>query len=204
MRLTGLPLAVAAFAACAALATQPAAAADAGRVEMLATTVCHTCHMPDGNSTVPLFPKLAGQQPEYIAKQLADFIAGRRINDAMVPFLPQIKTADIAGLAAYYSAQARAPGTVEDAALAAAGRKLYDDGNEETGVPACSGCHEAAGEGSDLYPRIAGQHQTYTAQEMLRFKNGERTNDKGKVMRAVAERLTEDEIRAVAEYLAGL
>jgi cytochrome c553 len=200
MRLLGTSAAV----ALAALSWQAASAADAGRVEMLATTVCHTCHMPDGNSTVPLFPKLAGQQPEYIAKQLADFIAGRRINEAMAPFLPQVKSADIAGLAAYYSAQARKPGTVEDAAIAAAGRKLYDDGNEESGVPACSGCHEAAGEGSDRFPRLAGQHQTYTAQELLRFKNGERTNDKGKVMRAVAERLTEDEIRAVAEYLAGL
>lgn len=206
MRLHALSFAIAVAAATvlAALPFRPAAAADNGRIELLATTVCHTCHMPDGNSTVPLFPKLAGQQTAYIAKQLADFIAGKRSNDAMLPFLSQIKNADIAGLAAFYGAQTRTPGTVEDAALAEVGRKIYDDGNEETGVPACAGCHEPAGEGNDLFPRLAGQHQVYAVQELLRFRSGERTNDKGKVMRVVAERLTDDEIRAVAEYMAGL
>lgn len=191
---------------CAAMLVHSAASAaqDGGRVEMLVTTVCHACHMADGNSAAPLFPKLARQRTEYLAKQLTDFVSGKRVNAVMAPFVPQIKAADIEGLAAYYSAQEPAPGVVADPALAEAGRKLYEDGNEETGVPACVGCHEAAGVGNERYPRLAGQHQAYTTQEMLEFKSGLRANDKGKVMRAVAERLSEAEIHAVSEYLAGL
>lgn len=183
------------------LAATPALAAN---VQELATTVCNACHMPDGNSVVPMFPKLAGQHAEYLEKQLDDFLGGKRTNDVMAPVLGQISPGDVKGLAAYYASQKLAPGAVQDAALAEAGRKLFDDGNETSGVPACAGCHGAAGEGNPRYPRISAQHQAYTTQQMLNFKSGARTNDKGKVMRAVAERLTEAEIQAVSEYLAGL
>jgi cytochrome c553 len=183
------------------MAATPALADD---VATLVTTVCNACHMPDGNSVVPMFPKLAGQQAEYLEKQLADYITGKRPNDVMAPVIAQIKPGDIKGLAAFYAGQKPAPGTVNDAALAEAGRKLYEDGNEESGVPACVGCHQPAGEGNPRYPRLAGQHQAYTSLEMQDFKTGVRANDKGKVMRAVADRMTEAEIYAVAEYLAGL
>jgi cytochrome c553 len=96
------------------------------------------------------------------------------------------------------------PGTVQDAELAAAGKVLYEDGNTTSGVPACEGCHQPDGVGNARYPRIAGQHQTYTILEMTQFKKGTRSNDRSHAMRSTAERMTEREIAAVAEYLAGL
>jgi cytochrome c553 len=153
---------------------------------------------------VAMFPKLAGLQAEYIDKQLRDFLSGKRKNDAMTPFLANIKAGDIAGLAAYYAAQKPLPGKVEDAALAAKGKLVFDDGNTGSGVPACVGCHQPGAAGNERYPRLAGQHQAYTADQMRKFKTGARNNDRAKVMRAVAERMTEEEIVAVSEYLAGL
>jgi cytochrome c553 len=178
-----------------------ARAADAKEI---AATVCAACHGADGNSVVPMFPKLAGQQETYLAKQLNEFISGKRKNEIMVPIFANISKGDVPGLAAYFAAQAQTPGAVENAALAEAGKKLYDDGNTDSGVPACMGCHQPKGEGNERYPRLAGQHQTYTQQQMADFKAGVRTNDKGKVMRAVAERMTEQEMKAVSEYIAGL
>lgn len=190
--------------ACVATALCLPATADAGagRTETLVSTVCQACHLADGNSTTPLFPKLAGQTPEYLAKQLTDFLGGKRRNDVMAPVLSQFTAGDIPGLAAHYAAQKAAPGVVKNPAVVEAGRKLYEDGNEDTGVPSCSGCHQEAGAGDELFPRLAGQHQEYFVQEMIRFRTGERTN--GKFMKAVAERLTDAEIAALAEYLAGL
>jgi len=173
-------------------------------VETLATTVCQACHMSDGNSVVPQFPKLAGQQATYLEKQLADFLEGRRRNEVMEPFLSQVKARDIKELAAYYAAQVPGPGVVLDPELAEAGRRIYEDGNEDAGVPGCEACHQLQGEGNVRYPRLAGQHQAYTIQEMLDFRSGQRANDKGGLMRRISERLTDEEIRAVAEYIAGL
>jgi cytochrome c553 len=176
----------------------------AARASELATTVCAACHGADGNSVVPMFPKLAGQQETYLAKQLNEFVSGKRKNEIMAPIFASIGKGDVPGLAAFYAAQAQTPGTVEDAALAEAGKKLYEDGNTDSGVPACMGCHQPTGMGNERNPRLAGQHQTYTLQQMADFKNGIRVNDKGRVMRAVAERMTEQEMKAVSEYIAGL
>ena len=181
-----------------------AGTAHAGDVGQITSTVCINCHGEGGNSLVPTFPKLAGQQPAYLAKQLTEFLSGKRKNDVMAAFLPNITAGDVPGLAAYYAAQKQTPGTVADAALAAAGQKIFDDGNTDTGVPACAGCHQPKGEGNERFPRLAGQHQAYVLQQMTDFKNGVRTNDKGKIMRAVAERMTEQEMKAVSEYIAGL
>lgn len=170
----------------------------------LAATVCIACHGPDGNSLAPTFPKIAGQQPTYIEKQLTEFLSGKRKNEVMATFLDKFSKDDVPGLAAHYAAQNPAPGTVEDAKLAAAGKKLFDEGNVESGVPACMGCHMDKGQGNERYPRLAGQHQAYTIQQIADFKSGKRANDKAKVMRSVAERMTEDEMKAVAEYIAGL
>jgi cytochrome c553 len=170
----------------------------------LAATVCLPCHGEVGNSVVPMFPKLAGQREIYLAKQLNEFISGKRKNEIMAPITATLSKDDVPGLAAFYAAQTQTPGNVADAALADAGKKLYDDGNTESGVPACMGCHQPKGEGNERYPRLAGQHQTYTLQQMADFKAGNRANDKGKVMRAVAERMTDQEMKAVSEYIAGL
>lgn len=176
----------------------------ANDARLIAATLCAPCHAEDGNSVIPNFPKLAGQQPSYLAKQLADILAGKRKSDAMGPTLANLKSGDIPAITAWFGAQKQSPGKVEDATLVAAGQKLFKDGNEAAGVPACAGCHLENGLGNDRNPRIAGQHQAYAIKEMLDFKNGARANDKGRVMRVVAERLTEAEIKAVAEYMAGL
>jgi len=185
----------------ASVSADPAAQPN-DRVTRLVTTVCQACHMSDGNSAVPLFPKLAGQHAEYLARELEDMLEGRRRNDTMGPILAQFKKEDVPGLAAYYASQSAAPGTVRDASLLESGRRIYEDGNEETGVPSCSGCHGDDGSGTKRFPRLAGQNQDYVVQELKRFRSGARTNVK--YMKAVSERLTDAEITAVAEYLASL
>jgi cytochrome c553 len=194
-------LAALACAAALAGAAPPAAAAEAPE---LVTTVCAACHGPDGNSVAPTFPKLAGLQVEYLEKQLKEFVSGKRKSDLMAASLPALKSADLAALAAYYASRKPAAGTVTDSRLAAAGKLLYDDGNTTSGVPACAGCHQPEAQGNERYPRLAGQHASYTAAQVVAFKTGARSNDKARVMRAVAERMTEQEIAAVAEYIAGL
>lgn len=178
--------------------------AQAADPKELAATVCIACHGPDGNSLAPVFPKIAGQQPVYLEKQLNEFLSGKRKNAVMEPFFGSFGKGDIPGLAAFYAAQKPTPGTVEDAKLAATGKKLFIEGNPDSGVPACMGCHLEKGEGNERYPRLAGQHQAYTIQQIADFKAGTRANDKAKIMRSVAERMTEDEMKAVAEYIAGL
>lgn len=170
----------------------------------LVQTSCTACHGEGGNSAVPLFPKLAGLQASYIEKQMRDFLSGLRKNEVMTPALAGLTASDIPGLAAHYAAQKPLPGQSQDPAVAAKGKAMYDDGNTATGVPACQGCHQPAAEGNERYPRLAGQHQTYTTAQLRKFKSGERNNDKAKVMRAVAARMSEEEIDAVADYLAGL
>jgi cytochrome c553 len=167
-----------------------------------AVATCVACHGEGGNSAVPDFPKLAGQQANYIAKQLTDYHAGKRKNDIMAGALAAVKPADFKAIAAYFAAQKPAPGSAQDAALAAAGKKLYESGNDATGVAGCTGCHLAKGEGNESNPRVAGQHQAYALQQMKDFKTGARNNDKGRVMRVVAERMSEAEIKAVVEYMA--
>lgn len=174
------------------------ASRDAGE---LVASVCQACHASDGNSVVPAFPKLAGQQVTYLEKQLADWRSGKRHIEAMEPFLPQVRAADVEELARYFAAQAPAPGSVQDAALAKSGQGIYFDGNEDSGVPSCEACHQWEGQGNERYPRVAGQHQDYTIKALLDIKS--RARDAG-IMNRIAERMTEDEIRAVAEYIAGL
>ena len=183
------------------LALAPALAlADA---QQIVSTVCVACHGADGNSVAPIFPRLAGQNAKYLAQQLTDYKSGKRKNDIMSPNAAPLSPEDIQGLATYFSKQKPAPATVEDKALAEAGQKLYDDGNQDAGVPACASCHKEKGAGDSRYPRVASQHQTYIIQQLTDFKAGVRTNDKGKLMQTVAGRLSEQDMKAVAEYLAG-
>jgi cytochrome c553 len=185
----------------ALLTMQPAFAAEPPAV---AQSLCASCHGADGNSAVATFPRLAGLQPQYIEKQLEDYLSGRRKSEVMAPLMATFNRAEVPALAAWYAAQKPAPGTPGDAKLMQAGRVLYDDGNTTTGVPSCSGCHQDNAVGNERYPRLAGQHAVYTREQMQQFKKGARSNDKVRVMRVVAERMSEAEIAAVAEYLAGL
>jgi cytochrome c553 len=151
-----------------------------------------------------MFPKIAGLQGTYILKQLRDFQSGRRKSDIMAPVLAGLKPEDLAPLAAHYSQQKLQPGEAADKKATAVGKLLFFDGNEETGVPACVGCHQPLGAGQGIYPRIGGQHATYVAQQLRNFAAGERSNDVSRYMRVIAKRMSEEEIQSVADYLVSL
>ncbi|MEI7536650.1 MAG: c-type cytochrome [Comamonadaceae bacterium] len=170
----------------------------------LASTICVACHGEDGNSLVPMFPKIAGLQETYIVKQLRDFQSGKRKSDIMAPVVATLKPEDIAALASYYSGQKLKPGAADDQKAVATGKLVYFEGNEKTGVAACVGCHLPQGGGSLLYPRIGGQHVQYVTQQLKSFASAERSNDPSRYMRVVAQRMSEDEINSVAAYLADL
>jgi cytochrome c553 len=172
-------------------------------VKTIVTTVCVACHTEDGNSVVPMFPKIAGLQEAYIAKQLQDFMSGKRKSDIMAPIVAQLKPEDVQPLAVYFSSQKLQRGAPTDRLAASAGKVLFNDGNEESGVPACAGCHQPKGAGFGIYPRIGGQHVDYVKQQLKSFATGERSNDPSRFMRVTAKRMTEDEINDVAEYLVG-
>jgi cytochrome c553 len=165
-------------------------------------TVCLPCH--GGSAAAPTFPTLDGQHAAYLDKQLREYKSGKRKSAIMAPVFGAVKKQQIRGMAAHFAGQTPARGALENPELAARGKVLYEEGNRATGVPGCVGCHLAKGEGYQRYPRLAGQRQAYIVQQLMDFKSGARSNDRARVMRAVAGRLTDDEIRAVAEYVAGL
>jgi cytochrome c553 len=202
--------ALACAAGMAALSGAPAFAQDAAKAQNIAAQVCAACHAADGNSIAPANPKIAAQIPEYLHKQLADFKAqgGKkpaRESPIMMPMVANLSEADMKGLAAFYAGQKLKPAAAADKNLAALGQKLWRGGNAATGVPACAGCHGPAGAGMPAqYPRLAGQYAEYIASQLKAFKEGGRANDPNGMMRGVTARMSEREIRAVAEYAAGL
>lgn len=173
--------------------------------EAKANTICLACHGPQGNSIVPLWPKIAGQHPTYIYKQLMDFKSGNRENAQMSPMAAPLTEQEMLDLAAYYAAQVQTGG-VADPALAGLGEKIFRAGNPESGVPACGGCHGPTGMGMGLakFPRISGQHADYTKQTLTFFRDTTRANDPNEMMRGIAARMTDKEIAAVSQYLQGL
>ncbi len=197
--------------------TSPVLAAgnvEAGRTKAAA---CMACHGPDGNSLVAAWPKLAGQLPLYIEKQLHDFKTGRRKNDQMSPMAQPLSDQDIEDLAAFFSAQPVLQGASANQDRLAAGKKLYFEGKGRPEVvPACTGCHGPAGGGkadwaatmtlppTTLAPAIGSQHAAYVAAQLQAYRTKTRDNDLAHVMRDVAGRLTDDDISAVAEYVATL
>lgn len=186
-----------------ALAAAPVVV-DLAQAKTTATTVCAACHGEDGNSVASMFPKLAGLTPEYLAKQLTEFVSGKRKNDMMSTIAASLKPADIVPLATYYSSLKLQPGTGQDATLVEQGRQLFLMGNETTGVPACGGCHGQNAEGVALVPRLAGQYSDYLLLQLKNFNGGTRTNDPNRFMRVIAQRMTEQEMKAVAEYLSSV
>lgn len=170
-----------------------------------ASLICAACHGPDGNSVIPTNPVLAGQHPEYLYKQLAAFKSGERKNPIMSAQVANLSDTDMRNLAAYFSGQKPKPGIAHNADLVNAGRKLYRGGNSANGVAACAGCHSPNGAGIPIqYPRLKGQPPDYTTAQLKAFRAGERSNDPNGMMRAVAARLTDKEIEALAEYISGL
>jgi cytochrome c553 len=191
-------------------AAAPALAQDTAKAQSIAAQVCAACHAADGNSIGPANPKIAGQHPEYLYKQLADFKAqggkkAARENPVMSGMVANLSAADMKNLAAYFAGQKLKPAAAADKDLAALGQKLWRGGNAQSGVPACAGCHGPTGAGIPAqYPRVAGQYSEYLTSQLRAFKDGGRANDPNGMMRGVASRMSEREIRAVAEYAAGL
>ncbi len=167
---------------------------------------CAGCHGMDGNSVNPEWPNLAGQHAKYIAKQLADFKAGKDRNNAtMSGMVAPLSEKDMVDLGAYFSSLPRKQGAA-DKSLVEAGQKLYRGGNPATGVAACIGCHGPTGSGNPAanFPALSGQHAKYVENQLKAFKSGERKNDAGKMMRNIAEKMSDEEIKAVAAYVQGL
>ena len=182
---------------------------DAKRGAQIAQEVCAACHAADGNSLIPATPKLAAQHPEYLAKQLNDFKPAEgeqqahRPSAIMAGFAAMLSPEDIRNVAAHFASQTLAPAAATDAALAEAGRTIYRVGIAAKGVPACAGCHSPNGAGiPSQYPRLQGQYAEYTEVQLTAFRSGERANSEQ--MRTIAERLSDREIKAVAQYMAGL
>lgn len=170
----------------------------------LVQTECAHCHGIDGNAAPPSFPKLAGLQHEYLLKQLNDYRYGRRDSETMQPIVDKLSGAQIQDLADYFSRQRREIGTPYLKGMVPLGRRVYFEGDRERGVPACSGCHRPDGRGTDRSPLIAGQHSAYVLAQLRAFHNGERDNDRGQLMRTTAARMTEQEMVAVSEFVAGM
>ncbi|MDP1633729.1 MAG: c-type cytochrome, partial [Gallionellaceae bacterium] len=160
--------------------------------------LCAGCHNPDGNSVIPDHPKLAGLDAKYFARQLKDFKSGDRSSPIMSSIIPMVDESEFKALAQYFSEQKRSDGVTEKPELAAQGKQIYDEGIIGSAVPACSGCHNEDGSGTDKYARLNGQNPAYVANQLMNFKSGERKNDAKSVMRAVAKRMSDAEIEAVA------
>jgi cytochrome c553 len=178
--------------------------ATAGDAKTIAATICSGCHGEDGNSAIPMFPRIAGLDETYIIKQLKEFKGGQRRSDVMAPVVANLAIEDLAPLAALFSGQKPKPHEGQDAKLAEAGKNVYLEGNENTGVPACVGCHQPEAVGHGVYPRLAGQHPDYLIQQLKNFSTGDRSNDASRLMRVVAKRMTEQEMKSVAEYVSSL
>ena len=196
------------FTSAAIAQSQPKA--DAARGQQISGQVCAACHGSDGNSPLPPNPILAGQHAEYTQKQLANFKAqegkaAERPSAIMAGMVANLSADDMRNLAAYFEAQKPRPRAARDPELVKLGQAIYRGGILSKNVAACSACHGPAGAGVPAqFPRIAGQFSEYTSAQLKAFRSGERANDPNRTMRAVAEKLSDREIAAVAEYISGL
>ena len=200
------PAAAASSPASGAAAAEKAAAPakpDAARGQAISTQVCAACHTNDGSRGSPANPILQGQHPEYIAKQLQDFKAGHRDSAVMKAFASALSEADMKNVAAFYTAKQAKPGFAKHKDQVSLGEKIWRGGIAEREVPACAGCHGPTGSGIPAqYPRLGGQHAEYTEAQLLAFRSGARKNSPQ--MTGVAAKMNDREIKAVADYVAGL
>jgi cytochrome c553 len=194
------------FAAAIAIATAtaPRARADeAARIEALVQGQCAICHGTDGENATPAFPRLAAQNADYVARQLAAFRSGARRNATMQGVVAQLEPKDFAAIGAWYASRPAQAHPSGDPGLAFAGKALWNGGNLPAGVPACATCHGADGHGGPLVPRLAGQHPEYVVRQLKTFGTRAKTHDNAS-MHLIAQRLTDAEMRAVAAWVAGL
>jgi len=189
---------------------QTAPAADPSKGQAIATQVCAACHGADGNSAQPANPALAGQHAAYTAKQLANFKPqdgkpAERPSAIMAGMAANLSADDMRNLGAYFESQKPKPRAARDANLVKLGQAIYRGGIAAKGVAACTACHGPAGAGIPAqFPRLSGQYAEYTTAQLKAFRSGERGNDPSRMMRAIAERLSDREIDALADYIAGL
>ena len=193
-----------------ALAADPAAKADPAKGKAIASTVCVACHSADGNSVIPGNPKLAGQSAAYLYKQLSNFKGAdgkqpERVNPIMNGMVAGLSDADMKNLAAYFESQQRKSEVAKNRETIDAGQQLYRAGDTAKGLPACAACHGPTGAGIPAqYPRISGQFAEYTETQLKNFRSGERSNDPNKMMHTIALKMTDPEIKALSDYVAGL
>ena len=183
-----------------------------GRIKSAA---CAGCHMVDGNTVNPEWPKIAGQVQNYLVKQMVGFRDGDRENEIMDPFIKPLSQVDIEDIATYYSNQKMKPGIADQTQLAL-GEKIYRKGVFYSPLTACTGCHGNKGQGnhdwevvmaappSVLAPALGGQNAPYVVKQLLAFRSGERGNDVGEVMQKIARQMSDEQIKAVAQYITQL
>ena len=184
--------------------TAVAGDAAAGKTKSAA---CGGCHGMDGNSLIPMYPKLAGQNEAYIVKQVKDFKAnGDRQNAIMLGMVAALTEEDAADIGAYFQSQSTKDAAPFDADKIAVGSELYKGGDLQKGIPACQGCHGPTGAGvaGAGYPQLGGQYVDYTLAQLKAFKGGSRKNDANMLMRSIVEKMSEAEMAAVANYIASL
>jgi len=178
--------------------------AEAGKTKSAA---CGGCHGLDGNSPLDTYPKLAGQNERYIAKQLTEFKANKtRQNAIMLGMAATVSKADAADIGAYFQSKSVTSTAPFDKAKAAKGRYIYNGGDLQAGIPACKACHGPAGNGNagSAYPAVGGQYVAYTLAQLKAFKSGSRSNDKGQLMRGIVAKLSDDQLEELANYMASI
>jgi cytochrome c553 len=184
-------------------AAKTAPKVDVAKGQAISTQVCAACHTNDGSRGSPANPILQGQHPDYIAKQLADFKAGKRNNPVMKGFASALSEEDMKNVAAFYAGKQAKPGFAKNKDLVQLGEKIYRGGIPDKQVPACAGCHSPNGAGiPSQFPRLSGQHADYVEAQMTAFRAGTRAN--GPMMMTIAAKMSDKEIKAVSDYVAGL
>ena len=206
---TSLLSAVLALSAAASLAAGPAPAAAEPKAKpdlvkgQASFATCAGCHGADGNSGTPANPKLAQQHPEYIVKQLQEYKSGKRANAIMSGIAAGLTEEDMKNIAFWVTTNKAKPGNATDKELVALGERIYRGGIKERQITACAGCHSPNGAGIPAqYPRLSGQHAEYTVSQLTYFRDGIRKNNL--IMTQAAARLNDREIKALADYIAGL
>jgi cytochrome c553 len=201
--LSSLLLIAATVAPASAAEQQAAAKPDLAKGQAISTNVCGACHTADGSRGAPANPIIQGQHPEYLAKQLAEFKAGKRANPVMQGFAATLSEADIKNVSAFYASKQAKPGFAKSKDTVSLGEKIYRGGLADRSVPACAGCHGPTGAGiPSQYPRLQGQHADYTEAQLKGFRENTRKNSTQ--MTGVVAKMNDKEIKAVSDYIAGM
>ena len=201
--LTAAVLAAPVFSAFAAGDAPKVAKPDLVKGEASYTAVCAACHGADGNSSIAENPTLAQQHPEYLVKQLQEFKSGKRNNAVMKGFATMLTDEDMKNIAYWVASKPAKAGFAKDKDLVTLGERIYRGGIADRNIAACAGCHSPNGAGIPAqYPRLSGQHADYTVAQLNTFRDGSRANSQQ--MTQVAAKLNDKEIKAVADYIAGL